>query len=111
MSAFLYFDVYGHRALGAQDVRDAFEPFGCWVRSLLDGDFQVGVGDFSFYIVDCPSPASRPGLVEWLARVRGVPAYTHLYGAEIEDVHRYVDDFDEADALWDDIRGAFALLA
>ena len=48
MSAFLYFDVYGHRALGAQDVRDAFEPFGCWVRSLLDGTFQVGVGDFSF---------------------------------------------------------------
>ena len=111
MSAFLYFDVYGHRALGAQDVRDAFESFGCWVRPLLDGTFQVGVGDFSFYIVDCPSPASRPGLVEWLARVRGVPAYTHLYGAEIEDVHRYVDDFDEADALWDDIRGAFALLA
>ena len=111
MSAFLYFDVYGHRALGAQDVRDAFESFGCWVRPLLDGTFQVGVGDFSFYIVDCPSPASRPGLVEWLARVRGAAPYTHLYGAEIEDVHRYVDDFDEADALWDDIRGAFALLA
>ena len=111
MSAFLYFDVYGHRALGAQDVRDAFGPFGCWVRPLLNGDFQVGVGDFSFYIVDYPSPASRPGLVEWLARVRGAAPYTHLYGAEIEDVHRYVDDFDEADALWDDIRGAFALLA
>ncbi len=111
MSAFLYFDVYGHRVLAAQDVRDAFEPFGCWVRPLLDGTFQVGVGDFSFYIVDCPSPASRPGLVEWLARVRGVPAYTHLYGAVIEDVHRYVDDFDEADALWDRIFGAFALLA
>ena len=111
MSWTVALDVYGHRALGAQDVRDAFEPFGCWVRSLLDGTFQVGVGDFSFYIVDCPSPASRPGLVEWLARVRGVPAYTHLYGAEIEDVHRYVDDFDEADALWDDIRGAFVLLA
>ena len=111
MSAFLYFDVYGRRALGAQDVRDAFGPFGCWVRPLLNGDFQVGVGDFSFYIVDYPSPASRPGLVEWLARVRGAAPYTHLYGAEIEDVHRYVDDFDEADALWDDIRGAFALLA
>ena len=111
MSAFLYFDVYGHRVLAAQDVRDAFEPFGCWVRPLLDGTFQVGVGDFSFYIVDYPSPASRPGLVEWLARVRGVPAYTHLYGAVIEDVHRYVDDFDEADALWDRIFGAFALLA
>ena len=111
MSAFLYFDVYGHRVLAAQDVRDAFEPFGCWVRPLLDGTFQVGVGDFSFYIVDCPSPASRPGLVEWLARVRGAAPYTHLYGAVIEDVHRYVDDFDEADALWDDIRGAFALLA
>ena len=101
----------GRRALGAQDVRDAFGPFGCWVRPLLNGDFQVGVGDFSFYIVDYPSPASRPGLVEWLARVRGAAPYTHLYGAEIEDVHRYVDDFDEADALWDDIRGAFALLA
>ena len=111
MSAFLYFDVYGHRALGAQDVRDAFGPFGCRVRPLLDGTFQVGVGDFSFYIVDCPSPASRPGLVEWLARVRGAAPYTHLYGAVIEDVHRYVDDFDEADVLWDDIRGAFALLA
>ena len=111
MSAFLYFDVYGHRVLAAQDVRDAFEPFGCWVRPLLDGTFQVGVGDFSFYIVDCPSPASRPGLVEWLARVRGAAPYTHLYGAVIEDVHRYVDDFDEADALWDRIFGAFALLA
>ena len=111
MSAFLYFDVYGHRALGAQDVRDAFEPFGCWVRPLLNGTFQVGVGDFSFYIVDCPSPASRPGLVEWLARVRGAAPYTHLYGAVIEDLHRYVDDFDEADALWDEIFGAFALLA
>lgn len=111
MSAFLYFDVYGRRALGAQDVRDAFESFGCRVRPLLDGTFQVGIGDFSFYIVDCPSPASRPGLVEWLARVRGAAPYTHLYGAVIEDVHRYVDDFDEADALWDDIRGAFALLA
>ena len=111
MSAFLYFDVYGHRALGAQDVRDAFESFGCRVRPLLDGTFQVGVGDFSFYIVDCPSPASRPGLVEWLARVRGAAPYTHLYGAVIEDVHRYVDDFDEADALWDGIFGAFALLA
>lgn len=111
MSAFLYFDVYGHRALGAQDVCDAFESFGCRVRPLLDGTFQVGIGDFSFYIVDCPSPASRPGLVEWLARVRGAAPYAHLYGAVIEDVHRYVDDFDEADALWDDIRGAFALLA
>ena len=111
MSAFLYFDVYGHRVLAAQDVRDAFESFGCWVRPLLDGTFQVGVGDFSFYIVDCPSPASRPGLVEWLARVRGAAPYTHLYGAVIEDAHRYVDDFDEADALWDGIFGAFALLA
>ena len=111
MSTFLYFDVYGHRALGAQDVRDAFESFGCWVRPLLDGTFQVGVGGLGFYIVDYPSPASRPGLVEWLARVRGAAPYTHLYGAEIEDVHRYVDDFDEADALWDNIFGAFALLA
>lgn len=111
MSAFLYFDVYGRRALGAQDVRDAFGPFGCWVRPLLDGTFDVGVDGLGFRLMDCPSPASRPGLVEWLARVRGAAPYTHLYGAEIEDVHRYVDDFDEADALWDDIRGAFALLA
>ena len=111
MSAFLYFDVYGRRALGAQDVRDAFGPFGCRVRPLLDGTFDVGVDGLGFRLMDCPSPASRPGLVEWLARVRGAAPYTHLYGAEIEDVHRYVDDFDEADALWDDIRGAFALLA
>ena len=111
MSAFLYFDVYGRRALGVRDVRDAFESFGCWVRPLLDGTFDVGVGGPGFRLMDCPSPASRPGLVEWLARVRGAAPYTHLYGAEIEDVHRYVDDFDEADALWDDIRGAFALLA
>ena len=111
MSWTVALDVYGHRALGAQDVRDAFGPFGCWVRPLLDGTFDVGVGGLGFRLMDCPSPASRPGLVEWLARVRGVPAYTHLYGAVIEDVHRYVDDFDEADALWDDIRGAFALLA
>ena len=111
MSWTVALDVYGHRALGAQDVRDAFESFGCRVRPLLDGTFDVGVGGLGFRLMDCPSPASRPGLVEWLARVRGVPAYTHLYGAEIEDVHRYVDDFDEADALWDDIRGAFVLLA
>ena len=111
MSWTVALDVYGHRALGAQDVRDAFESFGCRVRPLLDGTFDVGVGGLGFRLMDCPSPASRPGLVEWLARVRGVPAYTHMYGAVIEDVHRYVDDFDEADALWDDIRGAFALLA
>ena len=111
MSAFLYFDVYGRRALGVQDVREAFESFGCRVRPLLDGTFDVGVDGLGFRLMDCPSPASRPGLVEWLARVRGAAPYTHLYGAEIEDVHRYVDDFDEADALWDDIRGAFALLA
>jgi len=71
VSAFLYFDVYGHRALGAQDVRDAFESVGCWVRPLLDGTFDVGVGGLGFRLMDYPSPASRPGLVEWLARVRG----------------------------------------
>ena len=111
MSWTVALDVYGHRALGAQDVRDAFESFGCRVRPLLDGTFDVGVGGLGFRLMDCPSPASRPGLVEWLARVRGAAPYTHLYGAVIEDVHRYVDDFDEADALWDDIRGAFVLLA
>ena len=111
MSWTVALDVYGRRALGVRDVREAFESFGCWVRPLLDGTFDVGVDGLGFRLMDCPSPASRPGLVEWLARVRGVSAYTHLYGAEIEDVHSYVDDFDEADALWDDIRGAFALLA
>ena len=111
MSWTVALDVYGRRALGVRDVREAFESFGCRVRPLLDGTFDVGVDGLGFRLMDCPSPASRPGLVEWLARVRGSASYTHLYGAEIEDVHRYVDDFDEADALWDDIRGAFALLA
>ena len=107
MSYIVSFEVYGHRALGAQDVRDAFGP-GAVVEERLDGSYTVVFGGQGFVLENWMSVLSSAGLVQWLAQVRGVPAYTHMYSAVFDEKMidgRYGPDIDGA------LRTAFAALA
>ena len=107
MSYIVSFEVYGHRALGAQDVRDAF-GHGTAVEERLDGSYTVVFDGQGFVLENWMSVLSSAGLVQWLAQVRGVPAYTHMYSAVFDEKMidgRYGPDIDGA------LRTAFAALA